>query len=65
MVETGQKRRKGGQIQETLSDKAAELRDGLINSKAKVNGTIRDVNHKLEKEENIFLFIPNIIGLWK
>ena len=34
----------------------------LANGHAKMNGAIEQVEMKLQKQENIFLFIPNIIG---
>jgi hypothetical protein len=34
----------------------------MINGKPKTNGTVDKVGDSIEKKENIFLFIPNIIG---
>ena len=34
----------------------------LANGQAKLNGTIEKVEKTIYKQENIFVFIPNIIG---
>jgi hypothetical protein len=34
----------------------------LANSHAKLNGTIEKVKNEIYKQENIFIFVPNIIG---
>jgi hypothetical protein len=34
----------------------------LANGHAKLNGTIEKVEKEVYKQENIFIFIPNIIG---
>jgi hypothetical protein len=34
----------------------------LANGHAKLNGTIEKVEKEIYKQENIFIFIPNIIG---
>ncbi|KAF7509795.1 hypothetical protein GJ744_007490 [Endocarpon pusillum] len=58
--------RRGGkankQAQETLPDQVAELEEVMANGKPKMNGTVGKIDERIEKEENIFLFIPNVIG---
>jgi hypothetical protein len=34
----------------------------LANGYAKLNGTIKKVEKEMYKQENIFIFVPNIIG---
>lgn len=34
----------------------------LANGRAKLNGTVNKVDKAIYKQENIFVFIPNIIG---
>ena len=34
----------------------------VANGQAKMNEMLEKVNSEIEKQENIFLFIPNIIG---
>lgn len=58
----GRQRGKAEKLQETLSDRATELPEVMVNGKPKMNGTVGTVDHSIEKKENIFLFIPNIIG---
>ena len=36
--------------------------NALANGQAKMNGTVEKVHKQVYKQENIFLFIPNIIG---
>ena len=38
------------------------MQDLLANGHAKVNGTVAKLGKGDQKQENIFLFIPNIIG---
>lgn len=35
----------------------------LVNGSAKMNGTLKKVESVMEPTENIFLFIPNLIGI--
>jgi hypothetical protein len=44
------------------SQLAPELQEALLNGKANMNGTVGKIENRVEKEENIFLFIPNVIG---
>ena len=57
-----QKGKVNKQAQETLSDPAAELEEVMANGKPKMNGTVGKMDERIEKEENIFLFVPNVIG---
>jgi hypothetical protein len=36
---------------------------GLANGHAKMNGAVKKIESETPKQENIFLFIPNIIGM--
>lgn len=61
---TGRQRRKDELLQEPLVQKTSEMGDNPVNGKRKMNGAIVKVDDASnEKDENIFLFIPNIIGL--
>ena len=35
----------------------------MANGQPKMNGALDEVGNETEKEENIFLFVPNLIGL--
>lgn len=58
--------RRGGkankQAQETLPDQVAGLEEVLANGRPQMNGTVGKIDERIEREENIFLFIPNVIG---
>jgi hypothetical protein len=62
MGATGRQRRKVEQIQEILTEPVPGTQEVLANGKAKMNGTVDKIDKSVEKEENIFLFIPNVIG---
>lgn len=60
---TGRQRGKGNkQAQAHLSNQATELEEVMANGKPKMNGTVGKTNDRIEIKENIFLFIPNVIG---
>jgi hypothetical protein len=61
---SARQRGKADKLQETLSDRASEPQEGegMLNGKPKTNGTVGKVGASIQKKENIFLFIPNIIG---
>jgi hypothetical protein len=60
---TARQRGKGHQLQATLGEQASELKEELlVNGSAKMNGTVDKIDRIFEKQENIFLFIPNVIG---
>ena len=48
---------------EAVSDIASQAQEVLENGAAKMNGSLnKTIDHLSETQENIFLFIPNIIG---
>jgi hypothetical protein len=59
---TGRQKGKAQQLQETPPEQGSEAQKGLMNGKPKMNGSATKIDHSIEKEENIFLFIPNVIG---
>lgn len=50
------------QAQGALSEPPPQVHEALLNGHAKINGAVGKIHHDIEKQENIFLFIPNIIG---
>ncbi|KKY14901.1 putative cdp-diacylglycerol-inositol 3-phosphatidyltransferase pis [Phaeomoniella chlamydospora] len=48
-----------GQLKDAPNDTNGQA---LANGAAKMNGALKEADAKIEKTENIFLFIPNIIG---
>jgi hypothetical protein len=59
---TGRQKGKAQQLQETHPEQESERQKVLMNGKPKMNGSAGKIDHGIEKEENIFLFIPNVIG---
>lgn len=62
MAGNGRQRGKAKQLQETLSEQGSELQEAVVNGKPKMNGSTGIFEQSVEAKENIFLFIPNIIG---
>jgi hypothetical protein len=63
MGATGRQRGKVEQIQEILTEPVPGTQEVLANGKAKMNGMgVDKIDKSMEKDENIFLFIPNVIG---
>lgn len=56
MAGNGRQRGKAKQLQETLSEQGSELQE------AAVNGPAGLFEQSVQAKENVFLFIPNIIG---
>ena len=50
------------QAQEILSEPTSKFQEAVVNGHAKINGAVGKIHHDIEKQENIFLFIPNVIG---
>lgn len=62
MAGSGRQKGKAEQLEDTPSDPASELQKAMVNGKPKMNGTVGKVDNSIGKKENIFLFIPNVIG---
>jgi hypothetical protein len=59
---TGRRKGKTEQLQGALSESASELQEAMVNGDEKLNGKLEKIHTGIEKQENIFLFIPNLIG---
>ena len=59
---SGQRRGKAEHLRKTLSSETPGLQKVGVNGKPKINGTVGKIGHMIERQENIFLFIPNVIG---
>jgi hypothetical protein len=59
---TGGQRREVKQSPDIFSKPKNVAQEVLGNGTTKMNGSISKMDQRIEKEENIFLFIPNVIG---
>ena len=59
---TGRRKGKAEEPQEVVSEPESNLQQVVVNGEAKVNGMVGKLHQSIEKE-NIFLFIPNVIGM--
>lgn len=63
MGRRGKERDKVEVVSETLAEVSSRAQEVLENGAAKMNGSLDAIAPIVEKQENIFLFIPNIIGI--